>query len=125
MIKVKIVSITENDYQKLYTGIGRANEEFNDRSYFQHAGFTSLPKANTIGIVIEDGNTYTMVATADPLADRPALTDKTDVAIYSNAERYVMIKADGEIMIANENGFVNLKPDGTVDINGGNLTVDP
>ena len=109
MIKVKVSSVSEHTYQKLFSGIGRANEEFNNRSYFQHAGFTSLPKANTVGIVIEEGNTFTMVATADPSSSRPTLASAGDAAIYSDADTYVMVKDDGEIEIANENNSITLR----------------
>jgi phage gp45-like len=124
MIKVKIISVTDDDYQKLFTAIGRGNEEFNNRSYFQHAGFTSIPKVNTVGIVFEEGNTYTMVATADPLADRPTLTNEKDVAIYADANKYIKISADGTIEVSNGNGNITMSASGDVDINNGNLTVD-
>ena len=121
MIKVKISSVSEHNYQKLYTAIGRGAEEFNNRSYFQHAGFTSLPKANTVGIVIEDGNTFTMVATADPSSSRPTLASAGDAAIYSDADTYVMVKDDGEIEIANENNSITLKANGDIEIGNANL----
>jgi phage gp45-like len=125
MIKVKIISVTDNDYQKLFTAVGRGNEEFNNRSYFQHSGFTSIPKANDIGIVIEEGNTYTMVATAGPLDDRPELSNEGDVAIYASAEKYVMVKDDGEIVIKNDaisGGKITIKTNGDIELGSSSLS---
>ena len=106
IIKVKILSVSDGDYQKIISAIGRPNEDFNDRSYFQHCGFTSIPKAETVGIMLTDGNNCTMIASADELADRPELSDEKDVAIYADANKYIKIKADGDIEASNDSGVI-------------------
>ncbi len=123
VIKCKIISVTDGEYQKIVDAIGRASsEEINDRSYFQHVGFTSIPPADTVGVMITDGNNYTMIATADPSASRPALSNEKDVAIYADADNYIKINGDtGEITVENDNNKITLKANGDIEIGGSGL----
>lgn len=120
-MKVKIVDVTDGDYQKIFNAIGRPNEELNNRSYFQHVGFSSIPKAGTIGIVIKDGDNYTMIATTDESADRPALSNELDMCIYADADKYIKILATGEIEIANDNNKITLKENGDIELGSASL----
>lgn len=125
LIKTKISSVADGANQKIYNGIGRANEELNNRSYFQHVGFSSIPRANAVGIVLSEDDTYSMIATTDTSSDRPVLSSAGDVCIYADADKFVKVAADGAITIINDNGSIVLKANGQIDLNNGNLTVDP
>lgn len=108
MIKGLITNVTDGDYQKVVNGIGRPNEEINSRSYFQHTGFTSLPKANSRGIFIVDGENVTCIASADALADRPALSNEKDVAVYSDSDNYMKIDGDTDNIRINSEGNIEI-----------------
>ena len=125
LIKVKIISVADDTNQKKFTALGRANEEFNDRSYYQHVGFSSIPRVDANGIVIKSGETYTMVATTDKSSNRPVLSNAGDVVVYADADKYIKVAVDGAITIINDNGSIKLKATGQVDINDGNLTIEP
>lgn len=126
MIRVNISSVSEATITKVFSGSGRTeNEQIVDRPYFQHTGFTSIPKANTKGVADVQGNRVFLIATSDTQADRPVLSSETDVAIYADADKYIKIEADGKITLANDNGTIVLEANGQVNINSGNLTVDP
>ena len=123
-IKVKISSVTDGTNQKLYSGVGRAEEEFNNRSYFQHVGFSSIPKEGSVGIVFKEDNTFTMVASTDTSSDRPVLSNAGDVCIYSDADKYVKVAADGEITITNSavsGGKIVIKANGDIEIGSASL----
>ena len=122
VIKCKIISVSEGEYQKIFSAIGRtSSEEINSRSYFQHVGFSSRPPADAVGIILTDGNNYTMIATADPAASRPTLTNEKDSCIYADADKYVMCKSGGDIEVANNNNKIILKSNGDIEIGDGTL----
>ena len=121
VIECQIVTVSEDDYQKLFSAIGRPNEEFNDRSYYQHFGFSSLPPANSRGIVISDGDNYTMIATEVSSTEKPSLSAEKDTCIYSDADKYVMCKSGGDIEIANNNNKIILKANGDIELGDGTL----
>jgi len=121
MIKCKVTAVTDGDFQKLLNAIGRPNEEIVNRSYFQHVGLTSIPPAGSVGILIVDGDNVTMIASADPLADRPELSNEKDVALYADENKYVKINADGEIVVKNNNNTITLKANGDIEIGGSGL----
>ncbi|MCK5450251.1 MAG: phage baseplate assembly protein [Candidatus Omnitrophica bacterium] len=118
IIKCKISSVTDGDYQKIVNGIGRPNEEITERSYFQHVGLTSIPPVDSVGVALIDGNNVSVIATADSQASRPALTNEKDVAIYADADKYVKIVAGGDIEIANNNNSIILKANGDIELGG-------
>jgi phage gp45-like len=114
--KVKIVSVADGDSQKLYSAIGNAGEEFTDRIYYQHSGLSSIPKAGDMGVVLSDGNNHTMISTSDNLTDRPELSNEGDVCIYSDADKFIKVLANGNILISNNNNSVTLKTNGDIEL---------
>lgn len=134
LVPLTVTSVSEGTPGKKISGTGRIqNEVFTDIKYYQHVGFSSFPKADAVGIVAHKNCEYYLLGTADAEADRPALTDPGDVCIYTDADSYIRIKADGTIDItsnqkaitlSNGNGTVVLEANGQVNINSGNLTVD-
>jgi len=124
VIKVKILDVTDDTEQKIYNAIGRPNEELTERSYFQHVGFTSIPRANSVGIVLQDGENYTLIATTDTDSDRPTLSSSGDTALYSDSDKYIKIAATGEITIQNgaaSGGKITLKTNGDIEIGSTSL----
>lgn len=121
IIKAKIQSVTDGEYQKILNAIGLPSEEINSRSYFQHCGFSSIPKQNTVGIAIIYGNQVTFFASADPASSRPTLSSEGDVCIYSDADKYVKILSTGEIKAGNNNNSITLKADGDIEIGSSSL----
>lgn len=116
--------VTESNYQKLLNGEGRLQEEITARPYYQHTGFTSIPKDGSRCVGFIDGNQVTIVASADLEADRPLLSNAKDVAIYADKTKFIKIAADGVITIDNGTGKIVMGTDGQVNINEGSLTVD-
>jgi len=102
-------------------------DEYRRRSYFQHRGFFSIPVSTGTPdqiILLRSGNTYMGVASAGDPDKRPALSEEGDTAIYADESIYISLLADGTISITNGSGTILMSADGSVDINGGNLTVD-
>lgn len=116
-----ITDVTDGDYQKVVNGIGRPNEDIIERSYYQHVGFTSIPPANSVGVFISDGDNVTMIASADPVANRPTLSTEKDAAIYSDENKYVKVSAGGEITIKNNNNTITLKANGDIELGASEL----
>jgi len=125
-------------------------DSYSNRSYFQHDGFYSIPRSESVVgagdgdeiIFVKADNTYVAIASASAASLKPALTSEGDSCIYYNAEIFVAVLADGTVRIQSKGGLFLMEPDGvismendvgsidmaadgTVDINGGNLTVDP
>lgn len=121
VIKCGISSVTDGDFQKVVNGIGRSNEEINNRSYFQHVGFSSIPPAGSVGILIEDGDNLTLIASADPIANRPTLSNEKDAAMYADADKYIKILANGDIEAANNNNKIILKANGDIELGSASL----
>lgn len=108
MIKCKIVSVKDGEFQKIISGIGRSGEEITERSYFQHVGFSSIPPADSVGVILTDGSNYTMIASADPSASRPALSNSKDVAIHADADNYIKIDGDTDDIRINSEGKIEI-----------------
>lgn len=121
IIKGKIISVTDGEYQKVLTAIGVPNEEITNRSYFQHVGFSSIPRANSVGIGIMYDNQITFFASAEPLTDRPTLNNPGDTCIHSDENIYIKINANGDIGIVNENNSITINANGSINIGGSNL----
>lgn len=121
-----VVSVTEGDPGKVADGTARTpNEKFPALTYYQHVGFSSLPKADAVGVLIHKNCNYYLIATADAQASRPALSDPGDVCIYTDKDNYIKIAADGSIEIKtagkavsinNGAGSIMLKANGDVEI---------
>lgn len=118
-------TVSESTSNKLITGTGRLNEEIHARPLYQQVGFTSLPRANSRHVGIIEGNIITIVAGTDTENDRPVLTNAGDCAIYANKTVYIKLEDSGDITIDNGSGKIVLQSNGQININDGNLTVDP
>jgi len=117
--------MTESNINKLVSGTGRMNEEISDRPAYQQTGFSSLSKNGTQHIGIVNGNQIIIIASADTQDDRPVLSSAGDAVMYSSKTVYIKVNADESIKIDNGSGTIELKANGQVDINDGNLTVEP
>ena len=89
---------------------------------YQHYGFTSMPRVGTELIAVGAGNNVASIA-EDP-DGRPDV-EAGEVCVYVSDEQYVKLLADGSIELVNDKGNITLGADGTVNVNDGNLTVDP
>lgn len=133
MKRVFIKEITEGQ-PKVFSATGYdADDTYTERPYFQHVGFSSIPKAESQGIVIEYRNAVYLIATQDSSDSRPTLSDPGDVCVYTDANNYIKIAADGSITVItdgksvkveNGSGIIELETSGKVSINGGKLTVE-
>jgi len=108
VVKCRVTTVTDGDFQKIVNAIGRPNEEIVSRSYFQHVGFSSIPPAGTVGILITDGDNVTMIASADHLTSRPKLSNERDVAIYADADNYVKIDGNTDDIKINSEGKIEI-----------------
>lgn len=107
---------------------------------YQHFGFSSAPEPGMELVLLKDGNSYLTVAENDG-SNRPEI-DSGEVMVYRSPTQYIYFKADksieitagksvititddGVVEVVNDNGGIVMAANGQVDINGGNLTVDP
>jgi len=89
---------------------------------YQHYGFTSMPPVGTELIAVGAGNNVASIA-EDP-DGRPDV-NAGEVCVYFSDEQYVKLCVDGSIEVVNKNGNITLDGNGKVDVNDGNLTVNP
>ena len=123
VIKFNISSVVEGVWQKIINGIGRGpSEQIVNRSYFQHAGFTSKPKVNSVGIAIVDNDNITTIATTEHEDDRYVLQGNDYAAIYSGSDKYIKLDTDGKIEASNGNGKLILKANGDIALGEGVLS---
>ncbi len=95
--RVRISAVREGEIKR-FDAEGVAGEQFLDREFFQQFGITSRPKAGAEGILIGAGNVFYLIASDDRTA-RPKLANDGDMAIYTDANNYVLIKASGDIEV--------------------------
>jgi phage gp45-like len=119
IIKCKVGSVADGEFQKTITGNARPNEEINLRSYFQHVGFSSIPREDSVAIGIIYGDNVTFFGTAEPVTERPKLFNAGDVCIYSDEDKYIKILASGNIEASNGNGSITLKANGDIELGSG------
>ena len=108
MIKILIKKVVDSTIGKLLDGTGALGSEYKDRAFWQHYGFTSIPREGAQGIVIKQGNNHTCIASEPTEGEKPTLDVEGDVAIYTASNMFVKINADGEIQIkgnGNENSI--------------------
>ncbi len=100
MIRARVKSVLEGAIKR-FSAYGRPDEEFADREYFQHYGFTSRPLADGEMIVIRDGNHVVAIA-SDDRRYRIAL-EAGEVAIYTDEGDHVRLKRGQEIYVKSGN----------------------
>lgn len=121
-IKIRISSTNSSGVQKTVTGIGRPNEEINNRIMFQQCGFQSIPYVGSVGIAIEEGNDVSIVGTSDTDSNKPTISSEGDVSIHKDDEKYVLIDA-GKVEIKHDNTTITVNSSG-IDLEiSGKLTI--
>ncbi len=98
-MKALINTITGKGFDKLFEGNGALGGDYKDRQLFQQAGFTSVPREGSQGVVLKRGENYICVATADDPSNVPELQNAGDVAIYASTDYLIKISVSGEIEI--------------------------
>jgi len=121
LIKITVSSATESNLYKKISASGNIGEEITERPYFQHRGFTSLPKEDDLAVALVDGNQVTLIGSVDSLTTRPELSSEGDVAIYVDTDKYVKIEADGKITVKNNNSTITLKANGDIELGTSSL----
>ena len=103
MIRALISSVVEGAIKR-FSAAGRPGEQFDDREYLQHYGFTSRPLPGAEGVLICDGNHVVMVASDD--------------------RRYRIQMVDGEVALYTDEGDkIHLKRGRIIEIDGGEQVV--
>lgn len=120
VMKCKIVEVTDGQVQKIIDALGGPGDEINERSYFQHTGFSSIPRADDIGIALVYGNSITFIGSADNKDDRPELNNEGDMCIYSDENKYIKVLASGDIEVSNGNASIELNAAGDIEASNGN-----
>lgn len=117
-IKIRISSTNSSGVQKTVSGIGRPNEEINNRILFQQCGFQSIPYAGSVGLAIKEGDSVSVVGTSDTDSNKPTISSEGDVSIHKDDEKYVLIDA-GKVEIKHDNTTITVDSSGiTFDIAG-------
>ena len=98
VIRRVIISEVREGEIKRFDADGLPGEQFLDYEFFQQSGFTSKPRANSEGILFKSGGIVYLLA-SDDRDNRLALTDDGDVAIHTDKNNYVLIKAAGDIEV--------------------------
>lgn len=98
IIRRVIISAIREGKIKRFDADGLNPDEFLDREFFQQYGLTSWPKANAEGLVIGSGNVFYLIA-SDDRAIRLQLTAEGDVALYTDTNNYVLLKANGNMLL--------------------------
>jgi phage gp45-like len=96
MVRVIIKSVWEGVIKR-FSATGRPGEEFINREYFQHYGYTSRPLPGAEGIIIRDGNHIIMIG-SDDRRYRVAI-EEGEVALYDDQGQVIRLKRGKEIHI--------------------------
>ena len=123
VIKIRIASTDSSEVQKTVSGIGRPNEEINNRFLYQQCGFQSVPYAGSVGLGIADGDNIAIVGTSDTDSNKPAISEEGDVSIHRDSEKYVLLDAD-TVEIKYDDTTIELNSSGVVIDMDGKLTIN-
>jgi len=96
---------------KRFSASGRQGEQFDNREYMQHYGFTSRPLSGAEAIIIKDGNHIVMIA-SDDRRYRIAL-ENGEVCLYTDEGDFIHFKRNKLLHISTGN---KLLVDATNDI---------
>jgi len=86
---------------KLFSASGRPGEQFDQREYLQHYGFTSRPKPGAELVIICDGNHIVAIA-SDDRRYRLHIAEG-EAALYDHLGQRILLKADGSIEVVGIN----------------------
>lgn len=93
---------------RLFSAEGRIDESLEDRELIQSSGFASVPKEGDEVLVLSFGNLRIAVATDSK--DRPSL-EVGETAVFSSADTYIKLKADGTIEIVSKGNKIYFEGD--------------
>ena len=130
MLKIRITDVTQGDESSVVNGIGRPNEEIVERPLVQQSGFSSIPRAGSIGIALQEGENIKIIGTTDIDTKRPALGSGGDVSVHNDADRYIVIignyiklkyydsiiTLDGNVTLESPSNTITLKANGDIEI---------
>ncbi len=122
-MKTIIKSAVQSTFGFVVDTIGGLGSEYNQRQYFQHAGFISILDDDAQVVMLKEGNNIMGVASADNKDKIPVISAKRDVAIYAGKDKFVMVLANGDIKITGT-GTIEIEGSGLPDsikIGGGSL----
>lgn len=98
---------------RLFSAEGRIDESLEDRELIQSSGFASVPKEGDEVLVLSFGNLRIAIATDSK--DRPSL-EVGETAVFSSAETYIKLKADGTIEVVSKGKKITF--DGDIEATG-------
>lgn len=98
---------------RIARAVGRGVRELTDIAHTQQRGFTSVPLGGDRALFLKADDL--IVAIASGMTDKP-LAEEGETVIYSNADTFVSLKADGSLW-ARASKIV-LQSDTVVDVNG-------
>ena len=114
LLRGKITKSSDREGKsRLFSASGRIDETLEDRELIQQSGFSSIPKEGDEVIVLSFGNLRIAVATDSK--DRPLL-EVGETAVFSSAETYIKMKADGTIEIVSKGKKITF--DGDIEATG-------
>jgi len=118
---IEIKEASDSELQKIFSSIGAAGGELNNRSIMQHFGFASIPKDadGVTGLVLKSGNYYVLIAEEPKKENRPAL-DNGETTLYKDEIRHIILKADDSINVITEKGLIKVEDDGNIEISNEN-----
>jgi phage gp45-like len=101
MIRAIVISVIEGVI-KIFTATGRKDavgglEQFDQREYLQHYGFTSRPKAGAELIIVREGNHLVAIA-SDDRRYRLHIAEG-EAALYDDQGQVVVLKRGKEILV--------------------------
>jgi phage gp45-like len=130
VVLTDVANATTDNVGQVIQGTGMVGEAFKKRPLYQMAGVYAIPRDGIAGIMLRQNQMFVMVATADKPGARPSLSDKGDIAVYTDSHNYILIKADGNMEVHSQKdlkltiqGDVDITTQGQVNINNGALTV--
>lgn len=97
MVRVIIRSVWEGVIKR-FSATGRPGEEFTDREYFQHYGYTSRPKAGAEGIIDDSVRNHIILVGTDDRRYRVAI-EEGEVALYDDQGQVIRLRRDKEVHI--------------------------
>jgi len=116
---IKKINDAKEDIKRFFA-IGRVNEEFNNREFWQHYGFTSVPKEGANALILTQGNRIYMIA-SDDIRYRIQLQEG-EVALYTDEGDNIVLKR-GNIIEINAKNKVVVNASSEVDIKSGSINL--
>lgn len=94
MIRGIFTSVVEGVIKR-FSATGRCDETIENREYFQHYGFTSMPHSGAETIIIANGNQVIAIASDD--RRYRIVLENGEVALYDSQGQFVHLMSGGKI----------------------------